>query len=238
MENLPAPARSLGAFGKEFTEMQIKSGMIASLLNLIAVLAIGQDVTRTPTATPPPTNPQIDFNGFVRIALEVQGIRESRRIPVAQFIEMGKEKGTVILDSRASWAFDSVHVSGAIHLNYSDFSEEKLRKLLPNKNTRILIYCNNNFTHEFKPPPAADSPVKETIKPDDDDDEEVITGTTIKQPSVALNIPTFITLWAYGYKNVYELADALPIDTPQLRLEGTALKSTRQTQGIAEPINQ
>jgi Rhodanese-like domain len=215
--------------------MQIKSGMIASLLNLIALLAIGQDVTRTPTASPPPKNEQIDFNGFIRIALEVQEIRDSRRITVARFNEMAKEKGTVILDTRADWAFESVHISGSMHLNYSDFSEDKLRKLLPDKNTRILIYCNNNFTHKFKPPIAAVSHSKTTILQEEDgDDEEVIRGTTIKQPSFALNIPTFITLWGYGYMNIYELADALPIDTPHLRLEGTAIKSIRQTQRNAE----
>jgi phage shock protein E len=52
-----------------------------------------------------------------------------------------------------------------------------------------LIYCNNNFRND-RPP------------------------VRLKSGPVALNIPTFIHLVAYGYRNVHELNDVIDIDDP------------------------
>jgi hypothetical protein len=41
--------------------------------------------------------------------------------------------------------FKAKHIKGAIHLDFTDFTQENLEALIPDKNTRILIYCNNNF---------------------------------------------------------------------------------------------
>ncbi|HCJ80276.1 MAG TPA: rhodanese-like domain-containing protein, partial [Erythrobacter sp.] len=43
---------------------------------------------------------------------------------------------------------------GAIHLNFSDFTDDKLAKIIPSRDTRILIYCNNNFTDNVAPVPV------------------------------------------------------------------------------------
>ena len=50
--------------------------------------------------------------------------------------------------------------------------------------TRILIYCNNNFLNNIQP-------------------------LTLKSAPLALNIPTFMTLYGYGYKNLYEFGPAV-----------------------------
>ena len=122
----------------------------------------------------------IDFEGFKESTSEVEKYRKDRLISTDQFNIMSKEKHTIILDTRSKKAFDDRHVKGAIHLNFSDFTEDKLTALIPDKNTRILIYCNNNFIS-----------TKQSF--------------TLKMPPLALNIPTFINLYGYGYKNIYEL---------------------------------
>ena len=66
-------------------------------------------------------------------------------------------------------------------------TKERLQKAIPNPNTRILIYCNNNFLNR---------PVV----------------FQRKSAPAALNIPTFITLYEYGYRNVYELGPLLDAD--------------------------
>ena len=92
------------------------------------------------------------------------------------------------------------HVKGAIHLNFSDFTEGKLAKVIPSKSTKILIYCNNNL----------------------DKDEMYFAR---KKATLALNIPTFINLYGYGYKNVYELDRFVPTINSPLDLEGKAVKN-------------
>ena len=108
---------------------------------------------------------------------------------------MSEEEGTIILDSRSAKAFQKVHVKGAINVNFSDFTEEKLKKIIPSKETRILIYCNNNFISEME-------------------------SLLDKRRPLALNIPTFINLYGYGYENIFELKDRIPDVDERVRLVG------------------
>ena len=142
-------------------------------------------------------NPMIDYAGFERVTAEAGKLRAQRRVSEQQFLRMAAEPGTVILDTRSRSKFDRLHVKGAVHLNFSDFSEESLARLVPDKRTRILIYCNNNFDNE----PAH------------------FVG---KRKEVALNIPTFVNLHAYGYRNVYELKPYLDIRTTKIPFAGSA----------------
>lgn len=181
-------------------------------------------------------NPAIDFSGFVQLAAETESMRNKRRVPLALFLEMAREPHTIILDTRSKLAFEVAHWKGAIHLNFSDFTEDKLRKVIPDKKTRILIYCNNNFIKQGRE--GTEKPIlssSNVLDPDGsltvatvDDSEEVIASvTTNKKPTLALNIPTFINLVGYGYQNVYELADQIPLNDPDLPLEGTAVESDK-----------
>lgn len=104
---------------------------------------------------------------------------------------MAAEPGTVILDARTKVWFERIHIKGALHLALTDFTEDALQKVIPDKDTRILIYCNNNFENE---PVAFAS----------------------KFATVALNIQTFINLHAYGYKNVHELGPLLDVNTTKI----------------------
>lgn len=145
-------------------------------------------------------NLQVRYDQFTELTLKLQPIRQERLVTTEQFLEMAKDENTIILDTRSRWAFDQIHIKGAVHLNFSDFTEKKLRELIPDPNTRILIYCNNNF--------LADAPVVD------------VSALTAKSPPLALNIPTFINLWGYGYTNIFELADLMPLSDAGVPLAG------------------
>ena len=141
---------------------------------------------------------QVDYAGFQQMTEEVKSHREKRLVKIEQFNKMAKQPNTIILDTRSLGNFTGRHIKGAIHLNFSEFSDKKLSDLIPDKNTRVLIYCNNNFK---------DDPLT----------------MVMKSRPLALNIPTYINLYGYGYKNVYELSDYLSVYDKRVKFEGTML---------------
>jgi hypothetical protein len=136
-------------------------------------------------------NPAIDMQGYLRAASEAAKHRESRRLTEEEFIRMSREPGTVILDARSAEKYRELHVKGAINLSFPDITVESLKTTFPDKNARILIYCNNNFVGAEKPFPT-------------------------KAPTASLNLSTYISLYSYGYRNVYELGPLLDIKTSKL----------------------
>lgn len=186
-----------------------------------------------------PPNPQIDYDGFVEMAASERDERAKRRVPLEKFLEMSGEPNTIILDTRSKAAFDAAHLKGAVHLNFSDFTTPKLASVIPDKNTRVLIYCNNNFVSVPVSNPAnagrsaTESELAElansgfvTPEPDEPKIEEM--RFVSKMAPLALNIPTFINLRGYGYANVYELADAIAVNDPRVTFEGAAVERTMQ----------
>jgi hypothetical protein len=140
-------------------------------------------------------NPQIDYQAFARDVADVGAKRESRRVTEEDFIRMSREPGTVVLDARSERLFRLRHIEGAVNLSYPDFTEATLAKAIPTKATRVLIYCNNNFT---------DAPG----------------SMPVKAISAALNMSTFVSLHAYGYRNVYELGPAVEVAKSKLAFAG------------------
>ena len=61
----------------------------------------------------------------------------------------------------------------------------------PNRNRKILIYCNNNFSNNRAP-------------------------VQMKARPLALNIQTFINLVGYGYANVWELNEVIDFTDPKV----------------------
>lgn len=142
-------------------------------------------------------NPAIDMQGYLRAASEAAEHRESRRLTEEEFIRMSREPGTVILDARSGEKYRELHVKGAINLSFPDITVESLKSTLPDKNTRILIYCNNNFVGAEKAFPT-------------------------KMAVASLNLSTYISLYSYGYRNVYELGPLLDIKTSKLEFVSTS----------------
>ena len=141
-------------------------------------------------------NPLIDVEGHKKATAEALELRNDRRLTVEEFIEYASTPGTVVLDTRSKYKFDMIHIKGAVHLNFSDFTDDTLSEIIPDKTTRVLIYCNNNFFNNPR-------------------------GFPSKSRPAALNLPTFVALYEYGYKNVYELGPAVSVNDTKLQFEGS-----------------
>jgi hypothetical protein len=99
-----------------------------------------------------------------------------------------------VLDARSREKYDLLHVKGAIHLSFPDITVESLKRVLPDKSARILIYCNNNFRNAEAAFPT-------------------------KLPTASLNLSTYIALYTYGYRNVYELGPRIDPKRSKLPFE-------------------
>jgi phage shock protein E len=147
-------------------------------------------------------NRLIDYDGFLKSASAVATLRAEHRVSEQTFIQMAREPDTVVLDARSDDKFGRLHIKGAKHLDFSEFTAANLERIVPTKATRILIYCNNNFLN-----------APETF--------------ATKQPATSLNIHTFNTLYNYGYTNVYELGPLLDVHKTRLSLEGKSAAKLR-----------
>ncbi|MEO8276652.1 MAG: rhodanese-like domain-containing protein [Thermoanaerobaculia bacterium] len=143
-----------------------------------------------------PANPQIDIDGYLLAAHQAAKQREDHRLTEEQFLAMSREPGTLVLDARSRDGFDLLHVRGAVSLPFPDITVASLAATIPNRNKRILIYCNNNFANA----------------PD---------AFPTKIATASLNISTYIALWSYGYRNVYELGPFVDLAQSKLEFEGT-----------------
>jgi len=137
----------------------------------------------------------ISINAFAHDLEGAAAHRAKRRINAKTFLKYAEDKGTIILDTRSKAKYNLRHIKGALHLNFSDFTKESLAKVIPNKETRVLIYCNNNFYGDPSAFPA-------------------------KSIATALNIPTFINLYSYGYENIYELGSYESVFKTNIQLVG------------------
>ena len=162
----------------------------------------------------------VDYDSYEKIVLEVKEHRAERLISTDEFVEMSKMDDVVILDTRSKAMYTAKHIKGAIHLNFSDFTQDNLEDLLPSRDVKILIYCNNNFADDPKFFASKIYVGPETLK-----------STGVSSPmsavTMALNIPTYINLYGYGYKNVYELSELISVFDKRIKLEGTALAPRR-----------
>ena len=197
---------------------------ILSLLSIV-LFAAGTKAQTLSVAPAPSDNSGsylVDFNSYEKLVKKVKKHREARMVTLDAFVEMSKQPGVIILDTRSDSMYNAKHIKGAIHLNFSDFTETNLARLIPDKNTKILIYCNNNFS-----------------------DDQVNFATKAVAPSVAtsrpltlaLNIPTYINLYGYGYRNVYELSQTVSTRNKKLAFEGMAVKNPpKEAVAVVAPV--
>ena len=55
------------------------------------------------------------------------------------------EESVVLIDLRAKESYDAAHIRGAINLAIESLTTENLQKIVPNSDSRIVVYCANNF---------------------------------------------------------------------------------------------
>jgi phage shock protein E len=166
----------------------LPSSLLALIVSLSALTA-GEEIP----------NQRIDYPNYLKIAAQVEPIRQQHRVTEAQFLEMAQERDTIILDARSADKYALRHIQGAISLPFTDFTADALAKVIPAKTTRVLIYCNNNFEGSPK-------------------------AFATKCASASLNISTYIALATYGYTNIYELGPLLDVRTTQLPFAGTEVR--------------
>ena len=152
-----------------------------------------------------PANPAIDASAYLRVASEAMQYRETHRLSEAEFIRYASDPGTVILDARSAEKYRALHVRAALNLSFPDIAVATLAQLLPDKSVRILIYCNNNF-----------------INADD--------AFPSKLPSASLNLSTWVALYDYGYRNVYELGPLIDARTTPILLEAAPARPRRDAE--------
>jgi rhodanese-related sulfurtransferase len=164
---------------------------------LFCITLAGLTAFAQPKQTIP--NPRIDYGAFLAGATNVGTLRQQRRVSEDEFMRMAADAATIVLDARSAEKYQLLHIKGAKHLSLPDMTAAELARIIPAKNTRVLIYCNNNFQNE----PAA---------------------FASKVASASLNIYTFNSLHSYGYTNVYELGPLIDITRTRLTLEGSRLE--------------
>jgi rhodanese-related sulfurtransferase len=145
---------------------------------------------------PAAPNPNIDMEAYLKVAAEAATHRETHRLSEEDFLKMSREPGVIVLDARSKQMYDRLHVRGAVNLSFPNIDVESLKKTLPDKDARILIYCNNNFSGA----------------------PEVF---ALKAPRASLNLSTYIALYGYGYHNVYELGPQVDVKDSKLPWAGT-----------------
>lgn len=215
----------------------------------------------------------VSFDDFTNLTNEVEKVRTDRLVNLETFNKLASEEHTIILDARSKDKYKNRHIKGAINLPFTEFTQDALENLIPNKDTRILIYCNNNFMGDqinfasktFVPPapssfsqdfsePAPEPKTKRKNKKSGQLNLEPIqqvnkqqqvqqvpaqqtaapivekvppinnSPQNVKSVKLALNIPTFINLYGYGYKNIYELNELVNINDSRVEFEGREVR--------------
>ena len=160
-------------------------------------LALAVSLIAQPAVARAPVNPQIDYRGFSQLTSELGALRNQRQLAWAEFSARAAAEGALLLDARSADAFARGHLKGAVNLPFTDFTDEALAAVIgANPNRPIYIYCNNNFRDHRAP-------------------------VMLKRAPMALNIPTFINLHGYGYRNIWELADVIGTKDAGVEWEGT-----------------
>jgi hypothetical protein len=162
---------------------------------LVAAASVASEPT-TSRSAPVEDNPQIDMPAFLDAAKAAADHRRTHRVSEAEFLAMMADPNTIVLDARSAERYGELHVKGAVNLSFPDLTVESLARVLPDKDTRVLIYCNNNFRGAERPFPA-------------------------KIASASLNLSTFVALYDYGYRNVYELGPNIKLEDSALPFEGS-----------------
>lgn len=193
----------------------MKSKMFTLLVVLLLARAGVAQETNYPKA-------KVSFDDFKMLVEAVEPHRASRLVDLNTFLKMSKEPGVIILDTRSTFRFDRIHVQGAKHLSFTDFTQENLRQVIPSLDTKILIYCNNNFDGNQVDFASKGAGIFSSSKP-------VIEASQFKEQAkpimLALNIPTYINLYGYGYHNIYELNELVNVKDSRIVLEGSVAET-------------
>ena len=162
-----------------------------------------------------------DYGVYKDLVMEVEAYRAERLVDLETFIEMSQDSNALILDTRTKEHFERKHIKGSVHLEFANFTQGELGKLIPQlSNKKILIYCNNNFVGDqidFATKSVIPMPLQAKSSSFSNPRSTVTEGPV----GLALNIPTFINLYGYGYRDIYELGELVNVNDARITFEGT-----------------
>jgi hypothetical protein len=192
--------------------------MKSSFLHASVVLMMAGAVLAEDAAYPAA---KVSFDDFKNLVAEVEGHRANRLIDLDTFLRMSEEPEVIILDTRSTFRYERIHVKGAKHLSFTDFTQDNLARIIPSFETTILIYCNNNF--EGNQTDFASKVAMPMTR-----SGRMITAQFNVQERplmMALNVPTYINLYGYGYHNVFELNELVDVTDPRVSFEGSIIEA-------------
>lgn len=186
-----------------------------------------QDSTPTPLPTPAELPGQrsvgeypkarVSYEDFKELVAEVEPHRSARILSLDQFLQMSKQPNVIVLDTRSAFRYERIHIQGAKHLSFTDFTQANLAGVIPTPETTVLIYCNNNFDGNQIDFASKSAPAR----PSSNRGLASQVASQDKPVQLALNVPTYINLYGYGYQNVYELGELVKVTDPRIQFEGT-----------------
>lgn len=197
---------------------------IVSLFVVLLAAAVSAQSTNFPRA-------RVSFDDFKQLVAEVEPHRAHRLIDFDTFLKMSAQPGVIVLDTRSADRYARIHLKGARHLSFTDFTQTALGQVIPSFDTTILIYCNNNFDGDpvnfaskiALPRPSASNVAAAQFR------------NQAKPLMMALNIPTYINLYGYGYREVYELNELVKVTDPRAVFEGSAVDGSTPSLQLIRP---
>lgn len=189
--------------------------MKSKILVLAAMLLVAVQTSAQVKSYPPA---KVSFDDFKGLVAKVETHRASRLVDLDAFLKMSKQPGVIILDTRSTFRYKRIHIEGAKHLSFTDFTQNNLLEVIPSFDTTVLIYCNNNFEGN-----QIDFATKLAL-PQPRDSLSAQFAAQEKPLMMALNIPTYVNLYGYGYRNVYELDELVNVNDPRIKFEGSIVK--------------
>ena len=170
----------------------------------------GQTVGEYPKA-------RVSYEDFKELVAQVEPHRSERILSLDQFLQMSKQPNVIVLDTRSAFRYERIHVKGAKHLSFTDFTQANLAGVIPTPETTVLIYCNNNFDGNQIDFASKSAPAR----PSSNRSLGSQVASQEKPVQLALNVPTYINLYGYGYQNVYELGELVKVTDPRIQFKGS-----------------
>jgi hypothetical protein len=106
--------------------------------NLALLLVISGSVWSAPALAVDP----VSFDEYKNTVSKIDW--KKRVIPFDQFQQDCQKPGVIILDLRSEAEYKQGHIRGALLMG-ADIKEDKLKQLVPDKKTKIIVYCTNTF---------------------------------------------------------------------------------------------
>jgi len=115
---------------------------IALVLALLSSAVVAQAAESAKKEAGVSSSPAIQAFEYHKAAEKLDNLRESRKVDMTTITRMMQDKNTILLDTRGDADFNRLHIRGAKHLSYADMTTDRLAEMFPDKNTRIIVYCD------------------------------------------------------------------------------------------------